>query len=70
MTACPSCASLVWGCRIACWIPNTVWLLRERLIQGGAIETLFERCNATLWNAGYPPMSGQIQGATLVAAPR
>ena len=26
--------------------------------------------NATLRNAGYPPMSGQILGATLVAAPR
>ncbi|MFT9198938.1 transposase, partial [Gluconobacter oxydans] len=48
---------------------KTVWLFRERLTQAGAIETLFDRFNATLRNAGYLPMSGQILDATLVAAP-
>ncbi|WP_323159086.1 transposase, partial [Pseudomonas viridiflava] len=48
---------------------KTVWLFRERLTQAGAIETLFDRFNATLRNAGYLPMSGQILDATLIAAP-
>lgn len=49
---------------------KTVWLFRERLTQAGAIETLFDRFNATLRNAGYLPMAGQILDATLVAAPK
>ena len=49
---------------------KTVWLFRERLTQAEAIERLFERFDATLRNAGYLPMSGQILGATLVAAPK
>ncbi|GAN69496.1 transposase [Acetobacter orleanensis NRIC 0473] len=48
---------------------KTVWLFREHLTRAGAIETLFERFNATLRNAGYRPMSGQILNAALVAAP-
>ena len=47
---------------------KTVWLFRERLIQAGAIDVLFNRFDATLRNAGYLPMSGQILDATLVAA--
>ncbi|MEN3177633.1 IS5 family transposase [Gluconobacter sp. OJA] len=49
---------------------KTVWLFRERLTQAGAIERLFDRFDATLHNAGYLPMSGQILDATLMAAPK
>ncbi|CEF43032.1 transposase [Acetobacter senegalensis] len=49
---------------------KTVWLFRERLTQAGAIGGLFNRFDATLRNAGYLPMSGQILDATLVAAPK
>ncbi|KXV41624.1 transposase [Gluconobacter japonicus] len=49
---------------------KTVWLFRERLTQAGAIDGLFNRFDATLRNAGYLPMSGQILDATLVAAPK
>ncbi len=49
---------------------KTVWLFRERLTQAGAIARLFDRFDATLRNAGYLPMSGQILDATLVAAPK
>jgi len=42
----------------------------ERLTQAGATERLFDRFDATLRNAGYLPMSGQILDATLVAAPK
>nr|WP_249201644.1 IS5 family transposase [Gluconobacter sphaericus] len=49
---------------------KTIWLFRERLTQAGAIERLFDRFDATLRNAGYLPMSGQILDATLVAAPK
>lgn len=46
---------------------KTVWLFRERLTQADAIERLFDRSDATLRDAGYLPMSGQILDATLVA---
>ncbi|GBR51514.1 hypothetical protein GCM10007872_31600 [Gluconobacter sphaericus NBRC 12467] len=49
---------------------KTLWLFRERLTQAGAIERLFDRFDATLRNASYLPMSGQILDATLVAAPK
>ena len=49
---------------------KTVWLFCERLTQAGAIDGLFNRFDATLRNAGYLPMSGQILDATLVAAPK
>lgn len=48
---------------------KTIRLFRELLTQAGAIERLFERFNATLQNAGYLPMSGQILNATLVTPP-
>ncbi len=47
---------------------KTDWLFRERLTWPGAIETLFDRFDATLRNAGYLPMSGQILDAILVTA--
>ena len=46
---------------------KTVLLFRERLTKAGAIDGLFDRFDATLRNAGYLPMSGQILGAPLVA---
>jgi len=49
---------------------KTVWLFRERLTQAGVIERLFDRFDATLRNAGYLPMSGQVLDATLLAAPK
>lgn len=49
---------------------KTLWLFRERLTQAGVIERLFEQFDATLRNAGYLPMSGQILDATSVAAPK
>ena len=49
---------------------KTILLSRERLTQAGAIERLFNRFDATLRNAGYLPMSGQILDATLVEAPK
>ena len=49
---------------------KTLWLFRDRLTQAGAIERLFDRFDATLRNAGYLPMSGQILDETLVAAPK
>ena len=60
------------GLGLSDWVPDakTVWLFRERLTQAGAIERLFGRFDATLRNAGYLPMSGQILDATLVAAPK
>ena len=49
---------------------KTVWLFRERLTQAGAVDSLFNRFDATLRSAGYLPMSGQILDVTLVAAPK
>ncbi|OAG75713.1 transposase [Acetobacter malorum] len=49
---------------------KTVWLCQKRLTEAGAIDDLFNCFNATLRNAGYLPMSGQILDATLVAAPK
>jgi IS5 family transposase len=45
-------------------------LFCERLTQLGKLETLFDRFNATLRNAGYLVMSGQILDATMVASPK
>ena len=49
---------------------RTIWLFRERLTKAGAIKTLFERFDATLRQAGFIAMSGQIVDASLIAAPR
>jgi hypothetical protein len=40
---------------------KTIWLFRERLTQTGAIDGLFNGFDTILRNAGYLPMSGQIQ---------
>src|SRR5271154_7301984 len=49
---------------------RTIWLYREKLTKAGAIKTLFERFDATLRQAGFIAMSGQIVDASLIAAPR
>jgi IS5 family transposase len=49
---------------------NTLWTFREALTRAGAVQTLFERFDATLKEAGYLAMSGQIIDASIVQAPR
>jgi transposase, IS5 family len=49
---------------------NTLWDFREALIAAGAFDALFARLDRAITGAGYLAMSGQIVGATLVAAPR
>ena len=49
---------------------RTIWLFRGKLTKAGAIKTLFERFDATLRQAGFIAMSGQIVDASLIAAPR
>ena len=49
---------------------RTIWLFREKLTTAGAIKRLFEQFDATLRQAGYIAMSGQIVDGSLVAAPR
>jgi IS5 family transposase len=49
---------------------RTIGLFREKLTKAGVIKTLFERFDATLREAGYIAMSGQIVDASLIAAPR
>ena len=49
---------------------NTVWTFREALKRAGAVEALFARFDATLREAGYLAMGGQIVDASIVAAPK
>jgi len=49
---------------------KTIWLFREQLTRGGAIERLFQRFDAVLRAAGYLAMGGQIVDATVVQARR
>lgn len=49
---------------------NTLWDFREVLIGAGALEGLFSQLDKAINAAGYLPMSGQILGATLIAAPK
>jgi len=60
------------GLGLADRVPDarTIWLFREKLTKAGAIKGLFERFDATLRQAGYIAMSGQIVDASLIAAPR
>jgi transposase, IS5 family len=60
------------GLGLADRVPDarTIWLFREKLTKASAIKTLFERFDATLRQAGYIAMSGQIVDASLIAAPR
>ena len=58
------------GLGLADRVPDArrIWLFREKLTNAGAIKTLFQRFDATLRQAGYIAMSGQIIDASLVAA--
>lgn len=47
-----------------------IWLFRERVARTGTIETLYDRFDVTLRNAGSLPMCGQILDTTPVAAPK
>ena len=49
---------------------NTIWAFREALKRAGAVERLFARFDATLRAAGFLAMGGQIEDATIVAAPK
>ncbi len=49
---------------------NTIWTFREALKRAGAVEALFARLDATLRQAGYLAMGGQIVDASIVAAPK
>jgi transposase, IS5 family len=49
---------------------NTIWTFREALKRAGAVDALFARFDATLREAGYLAMGGQIVDASIVAAPK
>ena len=49
---------------------KTIWLFREHLTQGEAVEKLFTRFDKHLAKSGYLAMGGQIVDATIVAAPK
>jgi len=60
------------GLSLADRVPDarTIWLFREKLTKAGAIKPLFERFDASLREAGFIAMGGQIVDASLVAAPK
>jgi hypothetical protein len=47
---------------------KTIWLFREQLTRGGAIERLFARFDSALRDEGVLAMGGQILDATVVQA--
>jgi transposase, IS5 family len=49
---------------------NTIWAFREALKRACAVDALFARFDATLREAGYLAMGGQIVDASIVAAPK
>lgn len=49
---------------------KTIWLFRELLVRGKAIEKLFDAFEQKLDAHGYLAMSGQIVDATIVSAPK
>jgi IS5 family transposase len=49
---------------------NTIWTFREALKRAGAVDALFGRFDATLREAGWLAMGGQIIDASIVAAPK
>jgi IS5 family transposase len=49
---------------------NTIRMFREKLIEAGALDTLFTDFDRHLKARGYLAMGGQIVDATLVAAPK
>jgi transposase len=49
---------------------DSIWTFREALKRAGAVERLFAQFDATLRDAGYLAMGGQIVDATIVVAPK
>ena len=60
------------GLSLADRVPDarTIWLFREKLTKADAMKTLFARFDASLRQAGYIAMGGQIVDASLIAAPK
>lgn len=49
---------------------TTVWLFRQRLLEQGLVESLFEQFDGYLIGAGYQAKQGQILDATFIPVPK
>jgi len=49
---------------------TTIWTFKERLIQAGASESIFEAVNKQLSKHGYIARGGQMIDASIVQAPK
>jgi IS5 family transposase len=60
------------GLRASSQIPDrtTIWTFKERLIQAGASESVFDAVNRQLSRHGYIARGGQMIDASIVQAPR
>jgi len=60
------------GLRASSQIPDqtTIWTFKERLIQAGASESIFEAVNRQLSRHGYIARGGQMIDASIVQTPR
>ena len=60
------------GLRASSQIPDrtTIWTFKERLIQAGASESMFDAVNRQLARHGYIARGGQMIDASIVEAPR
>jgi IS5 family transposase len=60
------------GLRASSQIPDrtTIWTFKERLIQAGASESVFDAVNRQLARHGYIARGGQMIDASIVQAPR
>jgi IS5 family transposase len=60
------------GLRASSQIPDrtTIWTFKERLIQAGASESIFEAVNKQLSKHGYIARGGQMIDASIVQAPK
>ena len=60
------------GLRASSQIPDrtTIWTFKERLIQAGASESVFDAVNRQLARHGYIARGGQMIDASIVEAPR
>lgn len=60
------------GLRSSSQIPDqtTIWTFKERLIQAGASESIFEAVNRQLSKHGYIARGGQLVDASIMQAPK
>lgn len=60
------------GLRSSSQIPDrtTIWIFKERLIQAGGSESIFEAVNRQLSKHGYIARGGQMIDASIVQAPK